>query len=111
MIRCRQCDALMEDARPFCPECGHEQGPQRPPMSAAASIFQVILGFLTGFCSPSVFGIGYFVAIAMYFVLRRDYPVFAKGMLVGILTFAAIILGLLATCVVLIFATQQQGMR
>jgi hypothetical protein len=80
-------------------------------MSTAATVFQAVVGFLAGFFSPGVFVIGYFVAIAMYFVVRRDYPVFAKGMLVGILTFAAIVLGLLATCIVLIFATQQQGMH
>ena len=59
-----------------------------------------ILGFVVGFFSTVVYGIGAIVALIMYFVLRPTYPRFARSLMAGLATVFVILLGLFAVCII-----------
>ena len=57
-----------------------------------------VLGFGIGLSSFAV-GIGIVLMPILYFVLRRPYPVLARGLGFGWLTGMALVLGALALCI------------
>jgi len=98
---CRNCGQPYDQSRPVCPNCGASAFVPMPGrLLTGGAIGDRILGFTIGFFSWFLYGIGAFVCIILYFVLKPNYPSFARGIGFGLLTVLVILLGLIAVCFV-----------
>ena len=124
-MRCPNCGLPWPPEAPVCPNCGYVRPeiPSWPPSpggqpglsaptpsklvtgSAAGDIF---LGLGISLASFLV-GIGIVVIPILYFVLRRSYPVLARGLGFGWLAGTALVLGALALCLVSLSQSSQNG--
>lgn len=114
---CPNCGMPWPPAAPVCPNCGYVRPdipswppppggqPSLPAMPPPVKLVtgnaagDIVLGVGVSLASFFV-GIGILVIPIMYFVLRRPYPVLARGLGFGWLTGAVLLLGALALCVV-----------
>ena len=109
MPQCDNCKRQIAYDGAVCPECGYANpyaGGRRP--SGAPDWVLTLLGFLAVIVSPAFFGVGLFVMILLYFILKPNYPAFARGIGWGLLTFVALLLGACAICFAVIFSGKWQ---
>jgi hypothetical protein len=94
----------------MCPFCGAELPPLPVLQAGEASPtgrlltgrawLDTTLGIVAAMGSVFLFCIGVAAPVVLYFVLRQSYPALARGLGYGLMTLGAIVLGLLAICVV-----------
>jgi hypothetical protein len=100
--RCPSCGGAMGAGQSQCMQCGSVPAyAYQPRMLITGSVMgDRIFGYLVGFFSWFVYGIGALGALVLYFVLTRSYPVFARGLGFGLLTMIVLVMGLFAICIV-----------
>jgi hypothetical protein len=98
-VPCRHCGALNPESKRHCIRCGRKVKRTTPEgLLTVNEGNDRALGFFIGLISPCFYLVGGLVALGMYFGLRQQYPVFCKGLIVGLGITAACFLGLLALC-------------
>jgi hypothetical protein len=102
--RCPYCGGGMAPGQAQCFQCGTVLGAIHQPRSliTGSLIGDRLFGFVVGFFSWFLYGIGGFGAIILYFILQRSYPVFARSLGFGILSIVVLLLGAFALCLVAI---------
>ena len=104
MNSCPNCQQPVPIHATFCPNCGFVLTPPLAQELLLTNIrwLDIVLGAGLGLVSPFVMLIGFIAAIVFYFVLRKTYAAFAKGMLIGLIAITVLFLGGLALCIGLI---------
>jgi len=95
---CPKCNQPYEPGRQYCPHCGFMVNPvPQPKFLAGSAVVDVILALLLCvLCVP--LGVTAIIPLITYFVVHREYVAFRKGLLAGLITYAVLILGMLAFC-------------
>jgi hypothetical protein len=98
--RCPYCGGGMAPGQAQCLQCGTVLGySHQPRMLITGSLMgDRIFGFVVGFFSWFLYGIGALGAIILYFMIQRSYPVFARSLGFGIFSIVIILLGAVALC-------------
>jgi hypothetical protein len=98
--RCAHCGGAMAPGQTQCAQCGTVPGYGRQPRTliTGSLLGDRILGFCTGMFSWLLAGVGAIGALILYFVIKNNYPVFARSILVGLAMIFIIGLGALAIC-------------
>ncbi len=96
---CPNCGSLYDPASRVCPNCG-AAGPAAPNgrLVTGNAVADGFLGFVVGFFSWFLYVVGAIALLILYFSIKRQYPAFARGILMGLFAFLVIMLGLFALC-------------
>lgn len=123
MSHCPNCGTAWPPGAAACPHCGWQPpGASWPPAPTSGFVqpppppapgrlltgrawVDMTLGVLATLLSSLVGGLGLVVMPILYFVLRPNFPVFARGIGYGLLVVGALILGAIAWCFASIFGT------
>ena len=130
MRPCPNCYVMTEDSNALCPNCGAELKPRGPLLTHSVTL-DLVLGIVTGliflFLLPGVTGrflfsransifpflllhlSTYVIPAILYFVLRKRYPSFMRGLGFVLLICLSLELGVLLLCVGMIYGLS--GMR
>lgn len=120
LSHCPNCGTPWPTGAAVCPHCGWQQPDaawppvpiggfvQTPPPTQGRLITgkawaDITLGVVATLLSSAIGGLGLFVMPILYFVLRPNFPVFARGIGYGLLGILALILGAIAWCFASIF--------
>ena len=107
---CPNCGAPWPPGAGVCPNCGFVRPAWPPPAGRVAPAPPVprlitgkawgdlTLGIGLSFLSNFLAGAGFLLMPVLYFTLKRNYPVFARGIGYGILAGLALLLGAFAFC-------------
>ncbi len=122
---CPNCGLPWLPDAPVCPNCGYVRPeiPSWPPTPggqpglAALPPSKLVTGSATGdiflglgiSLASFLVGIGIVVMPVLYFVLRRSYPILARGLGFGWLAGMALLLGAFAICIVDLSQNFQNG--
>ena len=99
-LACPNCGFLRPAVWPPAPTGQPEIRPRSPSNLITRSVTgDILLGLGVSVVSFIILGIGILLIPILYLTLRRQYPVFARGMGFGWIAGAALPLGLLAVCV------------
>lgn len=100
--QCPHCGGAMGVGQAQCGQCGTVLGYGHQPRTLITGSLtgDRIFGFLVGFFSVFLWGIGAFAALILYFALRRSYPIFSRSLGFGLFTLVVLFLGLVAVCFV-----------
>ena len=106
--RCPYCGGGMAVGQGQCHQCGTVLGAIHQPrvLLTGSAVGDRIFGFAVGFFSWFLYGLGGIGAIILYFILQRNYPVFARSLGFGILSIVVILLGAFALCLVALSGTR-----
>ena len=100
--RCPHCGGAMGYGQSQCGQCGTVLGYGHQPRTLITGSLtgDRVFGFIVGFFSWFLWGIGAFGALILYFGLRGSYPIFSRSLGVGLFTMVILFLGVLAVCFV-----------
>jgi hypothetical protein len=106
--RCPNCGQGVPEGVTLCPNCGAAVPPTptlrgAPPeperLMTKHRWLDVTLGLLTVVGAFMLFGVGVLVALLIYFVVKKSYPVYARGIGYGLAFIGILLFGALAWCV------------
>lgn len=120
MSHCPNCGTVWTPGAAACPHCGWQPpgaswppapngGFVQPPLPPQGRLLtgkawaDITLGVVSTLLSSFVGGLGLVVMPILYFVLRPNFPVFARGIGYGLLGILALILGAIAWCFASVF--------
>lgn len=123
---CPNCGQPWPPEVPVCPNCGYlrpagsswlptpgGQPATRPRLPSklvtGSATGDVLLGLGISALTFVSLGIGFLVIPILYFLMRRQYPVFARGLGFGWIAGTALLLGALAVCIGLLSQSGQHG--
>jgi len=112
---CPNCEMPWPLGADVCPHCGYLRSsiPAWPPpptslvplpalpgpkLVTGTAWGDLTLGIFISFASNLFYGVGLLLSPILYFVLRRSFPVFARGLGFGFLAGIALLLGALVWC-------------
>lgn len=124
MTHCPNCGTPWPNGAAVCPHCGWQQPnaawppapvggfvqPPPPPMPrlvTGRAWADLTAGIFTTLMTSFIGGLGIVVMPVLYFIIKPNYPVFARGIGYGILGVFALMLGALAWCFATVFSGHQ----